>query len=204
MATGKCFLRQILLSVFLLQSVLVVFEGKYINKILGSFEKILGMRLILVLLWAIKWRLHVLFYNWPFLDIIFSSTGAAGEPMPRARAPYHMWYPSSVGQGNGEEFNRNIVFLSVLLFLLVCSFCAIVFNILKYVIILWMMHNQNRFLTFLYSFNVAIAILVFSIKINSQRLPKAITQIRFDVIHMCTMYMKQRRQCRNCFFYYNS
>merc|ERR1711928_146460 len=48
MATGKSFLRQILLSVFLLQTVLVVFEG------------------------------------------------AAGEPMPRARAPYHMWYPSSV------------------------------------------------------------------------------------------------------------
>ena len=58
--------------------------------------------------------------------------------------------------------------------------------------------NQNRFLTFSYSFNVAIAILVFSIKINSQRLPKAITQIRFDVIHM-----KQRRHCRNCFFYYD-
>ena len=39
MATGKSFLRQILLSVFLLQTVLVVFEGKYIDKILGSFEK---------------------------------------------------------------------------------------------------------------------------------------------------------------------
>ena len=114
--------------------------------------------------------------------------------MPRARAPYHMWYPSSVGQGNGEAFNRNIVSLSVLLFLLVCSVCAMVW----YVIILWMMLNQNSFLTFLYLFNVAIAILVFSIKINSQRLPKAITQIRFDVIHM-----KQRRHCRNCFFYYD-
>ena len=182
MATGKSFLRQILLSVFLLQTVLVVFEGKYIDKILGSFETILGTRLILVFLWVIQWRLHVLFFSQPFLDIIFYSAGAAGEPMPRARAPYHMWYPSSVGQGNGEAFNRNIVSLSVLLFLLVCSFCAMVW----YVIILWMMLNQNRFLTFLYSFNVAIAILVFSIKINSQRLPKAITQIRFDVIHMCT------------------
>ena len=38
MATGKSFLRQILLSVFLLQTVLVLFEGKYIDKILGSFE----------------------------------------------------------------------------------------------------------------------------------------------------------------------
>ena len=27
-------------------------------------------------------------------------TGANCEPMPRARAPYHMWYPSSVGQGD--------------------------------------------------------------------------------------------------------
>merc|ERR1711973_139203 len=60
MATGKSFLRQILLSVFLLQTVLVAFEG------------------------------------------------AAGEPMPRARAPYHMWYPSSVGQGAGFPRDRRI------------------------------------------------------------------------------------------------
>ena len=52
MATGKSFLRQILLSVFLLQTALVVFEGKYIDKILGSFETILGTRLMLVLLWV--------------------------------------------------------------------------------------------------------------------------------------------------------
>ena len=98
MATGKSLLRQILLSVFILQTVLVFFEGKCIDKILGSFETILGTRLMLVL---------------PFLDISFSPVGASGEPMPRARAPYHMWYPSSVGQGNGKEFNRNIVFSSV-------------------------------------------------------------------------------------------
>ena len=52
MATGKSFLRQILLSVFLLQTVLVVFEGKYVDKIPGSFETILGTGLILVLLWV--------------------------------------------------------------------------------------------------------------------------------------------------------
>ena len=84
--------------------------------------KQIGTRLILVFLWVIQWRLHVLFFSQAFLDIIFSYAGAAGEPMPRARAPYHMWYPSSVGQGNGKEFNRNIVFSSVLLFLLVFSF----------------------------------------------------------------------------------
>merc|ERR1712108_74043 len=34
--------------------------------------------------------------------------GANCEPLPRARAPYHMWYPSSVGQGAGFPRDRRI------------------------------------------------------------------------------------------------